>query len=307
MRIVAKGLTYVYNPKSPFATQALKGVDLTIEEGEFFGIIGHTGSGKSTFVQHLNALIRLTAGELKVGDYDLADKKCKVLELRSKVGMVFQYPEYQLFAETVKKDVGFGLKNFRKGISEEEADAAIREALRVAGIDYDEVAEKSPFELSGGQRRRVAIAGVIVTKPEVLILDEPAAGLDPLGKKELMELLHAIHGQWCKTVVIVSHDMDEIAENCTHAAVFSEGRVALCGTPKEIFSRGDELAAMGLGVPVTARAAQIMRGRGYAVDTDFTCDDFVNKVLALYRAENAAGAPAGGTHKESAGGAGDAE
>ena len=307
MRIVAKGLTYVYNPKSPFATQALKGVDLTIEEGEFFGIIGHTGSGKSTFVQHLNALIRLTGGELKIGDYDLADKKCKVLELRSKVGMVFQYPEYQLFAETVKKDVGFGLKNFRKGISEEEADAAIREALRVAGIDYDEVAEKSPFELSGGQRRRVAIAGVIVTKPEVLILDEPAAGLDPLGKKEPMELLHAIHGQWCKTVVIVSHDMDEIAENCTHAAVFSEGRVALCGTPKEIFSRGDELAAMGLGVPVTARAAQIMRGRGYAVDTDFTCDDFVNKVLALYRAENAAGAPAGGTHKESAGGAGDAE
>lgn len=307
MRIVAKGLTYVYNPKSPFATQALKGVDLTIEEGEFFGIIGHTGSGKSTFVQHLNALIRLTGGELKIGDYDLADKKCKVLELRSKVGMVFQYPEYQLFAETVKKDVGFGLKNFRKGISEEEADAAIREALRVAGIDYDEVAEKSPFELSGGQRRRVAIAGVIVTKPEVLILDEPAAGLDPLGKKELMELLHAIHGQWCKTVVIVSHDMDEIAENCTHAAVFSEGRVALCGTPKEIFSRGDELAAMGLGVPVTARAAQIMRGRGYAVDTDFTCDDFVNKVLELYRAENAAGAPAGGTHKESAGGAGDAE
>lgn len=307
MRIVAKGLTYVYNPKSPFATQALKGVDLTIEEGEFFGIIGHTGSGKSTFVQHLNALIRLTGGELKIGDYDLADKKCKVLELRSKVGMVFQYPEYQLFAETVKKDVGFGLKNFRKGISEEEADAAIREALRVAGIDYDEVAEKSPFELSGGQRRRVAIAGVIVTKPEVLILDEPAAGLDPLGKKELMELLHAIHGQWCKTVVIVSHDMDEIAENCTHAAVFSEGLVALCGTPKEIFSRGDELAAMGLGVPVTARAAQIMRGRGYAVNTDFTCDDFVNKVLALYRAENAAGAPAGGTHKESAGGAGDAE
>ena len=307
MRIVAKGLTYVYNPKSPFATQALKGVDLTIEEGEFFGIIGHTGSGKSTFVQHLNALIRLTGGELKIGDYDLADKKCKVLELRSKVGMVFQYPEYQLFAETVKKDVGFGLKNFRKGISEEEADAAIREALRVAGIDYDEVAEKSPFELSGGQRRRVAIAGVIVTKPEVLILDEPAAGLDPLGKKELMELLHAIHGQWCKTVVIVSHDMDEIAENCTHAAVFSEWRVALCCTPKEIFTRGEELAAMGLGVPVTARAAQIMRGRGYAVDTDFTCDDFVNKVLALYRAENAAGAPAGGTHKESAGGAGDAE
>ena len=322
MRIVAKGLTYVYNPKSSFATQALKGVDLTIEEGEFFGIIGHTGSGKSTFVQHLNALIRLTGGELKVGDYDLADKKCKVLELRGKVGMVFQYPEYQLFAETVKKDVAFGLKNFNKGISEEETDAAVREALSVAGLYYDEVAEKSPFELSGGQRRRVAIAGVIVTKPEVLILDEPAAGLDPLGKKELMELLHSIHGQWCRTIVIVSHDMDEIAENCTRAAVFSEGKVALCGTPKEIFSRGEELAAMGLDVPVTARAAQILRAHGYPVDTDFTCDDFVKKVLALYGgagaetavppAEEAAGAavpPAGETAGADGaeGGAGDAE
>ena len=300
MRIAAKGLTYVYNPKSSFATQALKGVDLTIEEGEFFGIIGHTGSGKSTFVQHLNALIRLTGGELKVGEYDLADKKCKVLELRSKVGMVFQYPEYQLFAETVKKDVAFGLKNFRKGISAEETEAAVREALSVAGLSYDEVAERSPFELSGGQRRRVAIAGVIVTKPEVLILDEPAAGLDPLGKKELMELLHAIHGQWCKTIVIVSHDMDEIAENCTRAAVFSEGKVAFCGTPKELFSRGEELAAMGLDVPVTARCAQILRENGIELDTDFTCGDFIGKVLALYRGDGAPAPCAGGEQEPAA-------
>ncbi len=300
MRIAAKGLTYVYNPKSSFATQALKGVDLTIEEGEFFGIIGHTGSGKSTFVQHLNALIRLTGGELKVGEYDLADKKCKVLELRSKVGMVFQYPEYQLFAETVKKDVAFGLKNFRKGISAEETEAAVREALSVAGLLYDEVAERSPFELSGGQRRRVAIAGVIVTKPEVLILDEPAAGLDPLGKKELMELLHAIHGQWCKTIVIVSHDMDEIAENCTRAAVFSEGKVAFCGTPKELFSRGEELAAMGLDVPVTARCAQILRENGIELDTDFTCGDFIGKVLALYRGDGAPAPCAGGEQEPAA-------
>ena len=285
MQIVAKGLTYVYNPKSPFATQALKGVDLTIEEGEFFGIIGHTGSGKSTFVQHLNALVRLTGGQLRVGEYDLSEKKCKLLELRSKVGMVFQYPEYQLFAETVYKDVAFGLKNFRKGISEEEMQAAVREALAVVGLSYDEVAERSPFELSGGQRRRVAIAGVIVTKPEVLILDEPAAGLDPLGKKELMDLLHSIHGQWCKTIVIVSHDMDEIAENCTRAAVFSEGKVALCGTPQEIFAQGERLAAMGLDVPVTAKCAQILQRHGFSVRTDFTCTDFVQKVLALYRGE----------------------
>ena len=282
MRIVAKGLTYTYNPKSPFASQALKGVDLTIEEGEFFGIIGHTGSGKSTFVQHLNALIKLTGGSLKVGDYDLADKKCDFLELRSKVGMVFQYPEYQLFAETVEKDVMFGLKNFHKDMKEEEMRAAVKEAIERVDLDYEEVKDKSPFELSGGQKRRVAIAGVIVTKPEILILDEPAAGLDPLGKKEIMDLLHAIHGGWCKTIVVVSHDMDEIAENCTRAAVFSEGKVVMEDTPAGIFRRGDELLALGLDLPVTAKCARILKERGVEIETDFTVEDFITKVLAEY-------------------------
>ncbi len=289
MRIVAKGLTYTYNPKSPFASQALKGVDLTIEEGEFFGIIGHTGSGKSTFVQHLNALIRLTGGALSVGEYDLSDKKCNFIELRSKVGMVFQYPEYQLFAETVEKDVEFGLKNFRKDMTETERADAVREALETVGLDYQRVRNKSPFELSGGQKRRVAIAGVIVTKPEILILDEPAAGLDPLGKKELMELLHTIHGGWCKTVVIVSHDMDEIAENCTNAAVFSEGKVVLKGKPSEIFSQSQKLFSLGLDVPVTARCALLLKERGISVSTDFTCDDFADKVLALWKAAKEGG------------------
>lgn len=285
MQIVAKGLTYTYNPKSPFASNALKGVDLTIGEGEFFGIIGHTGSGKSTFVQHLNALIRLTGGSLRVGEYDLADKKCNFIELRSKVGMVFQYPEYQLFAETVEKDVAFGLKNFRKDMDEEARAAAVREAIETVGLRYAEVEGRSPFELSGGQKRRVAIAGVIVTKPEILILDEPAAGLDPLGKQELMELLHRIHGGWCKTVVIVSHDMDEIAENCTRAAVFSEGKVAMEGTPAEIFSRSGELFALGLDVPMTARCALRLRERGIDIQTDYTCRDFTDKVLALWKAK----------------------
>ena len=281
MQIVAKGLTYVYNPKSPFAGKALNGVDLTIGEGEFFGIIGHTGSGKSTFVQHLNALLRLTGGSLKVGEYDLADKKCNFLELRSKVGMVFQYPEYQLFAETVEQDVAFGLKNFRKDLDKDCVQAAVKEALETVGLDWQQVKDSSPFELSGGQKRRVAIAGVIVTKPEILILDEPAAGLDPLGKQELMQLLHSIHGGWCKTIVIVSHDMDEIAENCTRAAVFSAGKVVMCGTPAEIFSRSGELISLGLDIPVTAKCANILKQHGYVVDTDFTCDDFVKKVLAL--------------------------
>ena len=285
MQIVAKGLTYTYNPKSPFASNALKGVDLTIGEGEFFGIIGHTGSGKSTFVQHLNALIRLTGGSLRVGEYDLADKKCNFIELRSKVGMVFQYPEYQLFAETVEKDVAFGLKNFRRDMDEEARAAAVREAIETVGLRYAEVEGRSPFELSGGQKRRVAIAGVIVTKPEILILDEPAAGLDPLGKQELMELLHRIHGGWCKTVVIVSHDMDEIAENCTRAAVFSEGKVAMEGTPAEIFSRSGELFALGLDVPMTARCALRLKERGIDIQTDYTCRDFTDKVLALWKAK----------------------
>ena len=282
MRIIAKGLTYTYNPKSPFASQALKGVDIVIEEGEFFGIIGHTGSGKSTFVQHLNALIKLTGGFLKVGEYDLSEKKCNFLELRSKVGMVFQYPEYQLFAETVEKDVMFGLKNFRKDMSEEDKRKAVREALETVGLGYEDVKDRSPFELSGGQKRRAAIAGVIVTKPEVLILDEPAAGLDPLGKREIMELLHAIHGGWCKTIVVVSHDMDEIAENCTRAAVFSDGKVVMEGTPAEIFRRSDELIGLGLDIPVTAKCARTLKERGIEIDTDFTCDDFISKVLELY-------------------------
>ena len=285
MRIVAKDLTYTYNPKSPFASQALKGVDIVIEEGEFFGIIGHTGSGKSTFVQHLNALIKLTGGSLTVGDYDLSDKKCKFLELRSKVGMVFQYPEYQLFAETVEKDVMFGLKNFHKGMAEEEMKAAVKEAIGRVDLDYEDVKDKSPFELSGGQRRRVAIAGVIVTRPEILILDEPAAGLDPIGKKEIMQLLHAIHGSWCKTVVIVSHDMDEIAENCTRAAVFSEGKVVMEDTPAEIFKRSDELISLGLDIPVTAKCARVVKERGLEIDTDCTCDDFIAKTLALWKGQ----------------------
>ena len=283
MQIVAKGLTYTYDAKSPFAAQALRGVDLTIDEGEFFGIIGHTGSGKSTFVQHLNALIRLTGGELRVGEFDLADKKCDLRALRRRVGMVFQYPEYQLFAETVEKDVEFGLKNFQKELSDADRASAVAEALETVGLDYESVRGQSPFELSGGQKRRVAIAGVIVTKPEVLILDEPAAGLDPLGKKELMDLLHAIHGGWCKTIVVVSHDMDEIAENCTRAAVFEKGKVAMCGAPADIFRRADELAEMGLDVPVTARCARILRERGIDIDTNFTCDDFAEKAIALWK------------------------
>lgn len=305
-RVYCENLSHTYNAKSPFATHALNGVDLEIKSGEFFGIIGHTGSGKSTFVQHLNALLKVPSAEkkhkekkpkkgqptppktvLKVNGYDLTDKKTDFRELRSKVGMVFQYPEYQLFAETVFEDVAFGLKNFRPDVSKEETYQAVKEALETVGMNFEEVKYRSPFELSGGQKRRVAIAGVIVTKPEILILDEPAAGLDPLGKEEIMTLLHKIHSDWCKTVVIVSHDMDEIAENCTRAAVFLEGKVLAFGQPKKLFASANLLKEKGLDIPFTAKITRALEERGVYIDNDFTIDDFVFKTLEYAKTKGA--------------------
>ena len=301
MRIQAEHLSYTYNPKSPFATHALKDVSLVIEEGEFFGIIGHTGSGKSTFVQHLNGLLRLPssmkrykkprvkkgqvpppAPVLTVGEFDLSSKKTDFRALRKSVGMVFQYPEYQLFAETVFLDVAFGLKNFSKEkLTKEETERAVQAALEAVGLDYKEMKDKSPFELSGGQKRRVAIAGVIVTRPEVLVLDEPAAGLDPLGKKEVMELLHKLHREWCKTVIIVSHDMDEISENCTKAAVFAEGTIKYVLPPAQLFEKSEELQSLGLDVPLTAKLVTALKREGVSVSCDYTTEDFIRAVLAL--------------------------
>ena len=298
-------LTFTYSAKSPFASRALKGINLHIGEGQFFGIIGHTGSGKSTLVQHLNALIKLPQAQkhyhakkpkkgqpapvnpaISVGQFNLADKKCNFLKLRESVGMVFQYPEYQLFAETVFDDVAFGLKNFRKGISAEDTEAAVRAAIEMVGLSYEDVKGKSPFDLSGGQKRRVAIAGVIVTRPHILILDEPAAGLDPLGKQEIMDLLHKIHREWCSTVIIVSHDMDEIADNCTMAAVISDGIVADCAEPRVLFRKAEELTSLGLDIPLTAKAAARLSELGYSVDTDFTCEDFSQKVISMFGGES---------------------
>ena len=299
-RVVCENLTHVYNAKSPFETYALNGVDLEIYPGDFFGIIGHTGSGKSTFVQHLNALIKTPMAHkkykakkpkkgqpapkrtvLNVNGFDLTDKKTDFKNLRAKVGMVFQYPEYQLFAETVFDDVAFGLKNFKKDMTDEEVKSAVKAAIEMVGLDYDAVKKRSPFELSGGQKRRVAIAGVIVTKPEILVLDEPAAGLDPLGKEEIMSLLHKIHADWCKTVVIVSHDMDEISENCNRAAVFSGGKVVLCDKPEYVFRETQRLQGLGLDVPFTARVAQELAKLGVYISCDYTARDFVEKVLEI--------------------------
>lgn len=296
--IYCENLSFVYNPKSPFETHALDNVQLQINAGDFFGIIGHTGSGKSTFVQHLNALLKVPSANkkykekkpkkglpippktvLSVNGFDLTDKATDFKALRSKVGMVFQYPEYQLFAETVFEDVAFGLKNFAKELSETEIENAVREALETVGLSYEKVKNRSPFELSGGQKRRVAIAGVIVTKPQILVLDEPAAGLDPLGKEEIMALLHKIHGDWCQTVIIVSHDMDEIAENCNRAAIFSEGKIVITDTPKGLFTDVDKILSLGLDVPFTAKIAKKCRENGMNISCNYTAADFVQKTI----------------------------
>ena len=305
-RVLCENLSYVYNVKSPFATYALNGVNLEIKSGDFFGVIGHTGSGKSTFVQHLNALLKTPSAEKKyrpkrvkkgapippktvltVNGFDLTNKKTDFRALRSKVGMVFQYPEYQLFAETVFDDVAFGLKNFNGKLTKEEIETAVRDAIEMVGLRYEDVKKSSPFELSGGQKRRVAIAGVIVTKPEILVLDEPAAGLDPLGKEELMSLLHKIHSDWCKTVIIVSHDMEEIAENCNRAAIFAEGKIVSVGSPKALFENVEGMESLGLDVPFTARLSKALAEKGVVIDSDYTVADFVEKLLVFAKMQGA--------------------
>ena len=278
MRIEAKNLTYVYSESSKaLSLKALDDVTLTIPEGEFFGIIGQTGSGKTTFVQHLNGLIKVEKGKgsLNVGEYDLTDKKCDFKGLRAKVGMVFQYPEHQLFAETVFDDVAFGLKNFEPNLTEQEIEKRVRESIEIVGLNYQKIKEKSPFELSGGQKRRVVIAGVIVSRPEVLVLDEPAAGLDPIGKKDFLELLHKIHKTFAKTIVIVSHDMNVISEHCTSGAMFSHGKVKLVGTPKQIFENTELIESLGLDLPTTAKIVKNLREAGIEIDCDLTVDGLI--------------------------------
>ena len=255
MRIEVKNLSYVYSEKSAsLAVHALKDVSLTIPEGSFFGIVGRTGSGKSTFIQHLNGLLKIgkNKGTIRIGEFDLSDKKCDFKALRSKIGMVFQYPEYQLFAETVEADVSFALKNFFPKMEEKERAEKVKKAITLVGLDYDKVKDKSPFDLSGGQKRRVAIAGVLVSNPEILVLDEPIAGLDPQGKREFTALIHALHKSVVKTVVIVSHDMDFVAENCDNVAIFDDGKIMKTGTPKEIFSDKRSIESFGLKLPLTA-------------------------------------------------------
>ncbi len=288
MQIEVKNLTYSYDrSKKGVNAAAINDISLTILEGEFFGIIGQTGSGKSTFVQHLNGLIKVGkgCGELTIGDYKLHEKKCDFKSLRAKVGMVFQYPEHQLFAETVFDDVSFGLKNFQKDLSEKEISERVEQALTIVGLNFNKIKDKSPFELSGGQKRRVAIAGVIVTRPEILVLDEPAAGLDPAGKRDFLALLKRLHQTFVKTIILVSHDMNVISEYCSKVAVFSQGKIHAIGTPKEIFSDGEKMEKLSLSLPTTAYLESVLRKNSVNVDSDLTVDGFIDSFLSEYKGE----------------------
>ena len=261
--IRVENLTHTYGQDTPFCRSAVDGVSLDIMEGEFLGIIGHTGSGKSTLIQHLNGLLRPTSGTIYLDGRDIwADPK-KIRDVRFQVGLVFQYPEYQLFEETVYKDISFGPKNM--GLSEQEIDRRVRDAAAFVGLD-EGLLDKSPFELSGGQKRRVAIAGVIAMEPRVLILDEPSAGLDPAGRRSLLENIRSYHRQKGTTVVMVSHSMDEVAENVDRIIVLADAGVVMSGTPHEVFSRAEELVAVGLNVPQVTRVAIELRRRGVEID-----------------------------------------
>ena len=260
MQIKVEHLKYTYSPKTPFEKVALDDINFTINEGDTIGIIGSTGSGKSTLCQHFNALIRISHGQIFVGDVALNSKKVDLGALRKAVGMLFQYPEYQLFADTVKDDVAFGPINF--GSSKEDAEILARYALELTGVDYEEVKDKSPFELSGGQKRRVAIAGVIASKPEVLVLDEPTAGLDPKGKKEILDLVKKLKESYVKTVIMISHNMDEIAEYCNRVIVLNDSKLLYDTTPRELFGNPDKLKETGLEVPHVVDVALRLKAKG---------------------------------------------
>ncbi len=274
-----ENLTHTYSEGTPFQRSAVEGLSMTVGAGEFLGIIGHTGSGKSTLIQHLNGLLQPTSGRILLAGKDIWAEPKKIREVRCAVGLVFQYPEYQLFEETVYKDIAFGPKNM--GLDEAEIDRRVRDAAAFVGL-REELLEKSPFELSGGQKRRVAIAGVIAMEPKVLVLDEPTAGLDPHGRDAILAQIQAYHRARGAAVVLVSHSMEEIARNVDRIVVLSGGQVYMEGTPEKVFARAHELEQVGLDVPQVTKIAAALRARGMDIDTAvYTVEALERKLLTL--------------------------
>jgi len=278
-------LNYIYNPNTPFEKKALDNISLEITKGEFIGLIGHTGSGKSTLVQHLNGLIKPSSGDVIIEGVNITDKDANLKEIRQKVGLVFQYPEHQLFEETVYRDIAFGPKNL--GLEDDKIHSRVKEAMELVGLDFEELKGRSPFELSGGQKRRVAIAGVIAMKPKILILDEPTAGLDPRGRDDILNEIQKLYEKEDMTIILVSHSMEDVAKLVNRIVVMHRGKIAMDGKTREIFASADELKQLGLGIPQITEFMKTYKKSGKDVnETILTVAEAKEEILSYLRRNN---------------------
>lgn len=283
MSIIVNNLTHIYNEGMPFASKALDNISLEIKDRDFVGLIGHTGSGKSTLIQHLNGILKPTSGEILINRFNITEPGLNLTDIRKRVGVVFQYPEYQLFEESVEKDIAFGPSNL--GLEQDEIQKRVRLSMESVGLDYEDYKDKSPFELSGGQKRRVAIAGVIAMNPEVLILDEPTAGLDPGGRDEIFELIKKLHKENNMTIILSSHSMDDMAKLAKTMIVMNKGKIELMGTPRDIFkSNSETLKEIGLDIPQVLELAIKLREQGFDIKEDIiTIDEAKEEILRVMR------------------------
>ncbi len=282
MSIKIENLTHVYMQNGPFEKRALDNVNLEIKDGDFVAIIGHTGSGKSTLIQHMNGLLKATEGHIFIDDVDITKKDVKLTDIRKKVGLVFQYSEYQLFEETIEKDIAFGPRNL--GLSNEEINKRVIKAMNMVGLNYETFKDKSPFDLSGGQKRRVAIAGVIAMEPKVLILDEPTAGLDPKGRDDILAQIRKLHDEFGMTIILVSHSMEDVAKIAQKVIVMDKGKVALKGTPEEVFKEVEKLEEIGLAVPQVTYLMKALKERGFNVsDNAYTIEQAKREILRVLK------------------------
>lgn len=282
MSIKVENLTHVYMPRTPFEKKALDNVNIEIAEGEFVALIGHTGSGKSTLVQHLNGLLKPSSGKIIVDGTCITDGKVKLSEIRKRVGLVFQYPEYQLFEETIEKDISFGPQKL--GLDDDRVLSRVKRAMEIVGLNYEKYKEKSPFELSGGQKRRVAIAGVVAMEPKVLILDEPTAGLDPKGRDEILQQIKNLHKEYGMTIILVSHSMEDVAKLADRILVMDKGKAILDGKPSNVFKEIELLESVGLAVPQVTYLVRALRQKGMDIPEDiFTIDQALDSLVKVLK------------------------
>ena len=280
MPIKIENLTHIYMKGSPFEKKALDDINIEIEDGEFVALIGHTGSGKSTLIQHINGLLKPSSGKIIVDGVDITDKKINLNFIRKKVGLVFQYPEYQLFEETIEKDIAFGPKNL--GLSDDDINKRVKRAMNMVGLKYEEYKDKSPFEVSGGQKRRVAIAGVVAMEPKVLILDEPTAGLDPKGRDDIFSEIKNLHREYNMTIIFVSHSMEDVAKLASRIIVMHQGKCILDGPPEKVFNEVDTLESVGLAVPQVTYMIKKLREKGINISKDvFTVKQAKEEILKI--------------------------